>query len=205
MDQALKYEQIISQKLANLPIPDMEDMIWGRVKAQLDIDMPADDSNDDGDIPHAPAGPRLGWGLPVLLLAFVTAFFFFKNKTGTTTNSKQQPQITTPLPSPMGKSTDPPLLRNDANQPDETNRPAGITPRAIDTPVADTIMQQDTNDISISPRIIDSSAVIANPLIKTGSPPATSDTIPPQKKQRGVRDIKDDDYRIVPKNNKDSL
>jgi hypothetical protein len=204
MDQPLKYEQLIAQKLANLPIPDLEDMIWARVKAQLDIDMPADDSDDDDDIPDAPAGPRIGWGLPVLILAFVTAFFFFKNKTGTTTNSKQQPQITTPLPSPPGKSTDPPLLRNDANQPDNTNRPAGIMPPAIDTPFADTIMQQDTNDVAVSPGTIDSSAVIPNPSIKTGSPPASSDTIPAQKKQRGVRDIKDDDYRIVPKNNKDS-
>ena len=48
MDQRLPYEQLIGAKLQSLSIPDMEDMIWARVKAQLDIDMPTDDG-DGGD------------------------------------------------------------------------------------------------------------------------------------------------------------
>ncbi|MES2649010.1 MAG: hypothetical protein V4717_19180 [Bacteroidota bacterium] len=203
MDQPLKYEQVIGQKLANLPIPDMEDMIWGRVKAQLDIDMPADDSDDDGDVPDVPpAGPRIKWRLPVLILAFVGALFFLKNKKNPVENTKQQPVITTPVPANSGQSA-PPNLLNDTGKKKDPNSPASIIPPAANSQVIDSAIQQDTN--FISPLITDTTANNPPAIINRENPPATTDTTQLKKKQRGVRDINDDDYKLVPKNKKDSL
>ena len=64
MDQRLPYEQLIGAKLQGLSIPDMEDMIWARVKAQLDIDMPTDDGDGGDDGPQSPTAPApILWGL----------------------------------------------------------------------------------------------------------------------------------------------
>ena len=40
MDQRLQYEELIAGKLQQLPVPDMQDQIWERIKFQLDLDMP---------------------------------------------------------------------------------------------------------------------------------------------------------------------
>ena len=64
MDERLKYEQLIGEKLHNLPIPDMQDTIWARVKAQLDIDLPTDDGDggkEKSDSAHRSNGIRRAW------------------------------------------------------------------------------------------------------------------------------------------------
>src|SRR5688572_5760066 len=109
MDQPLPYEQLISTKLQGLAIPDMEDMIWARVKAQLDIDMPTDDGDDGDDGPQSPTAPRpISWSLSVVIIALIAAFLFFKNKPTTTDNNTALPIITQPAAQPSNEATGPP-------------------------------------------------------------------------------------------------
>ena len=39
------YELTITSKLEALPLPNLEDAIWSRIEAQLDIDLPTDDGD----------------------------------------------------------------------------------------------------------------------------------------------------------------
>ena len=43
------YEVTLTSKLEALPLPNLEHMIWSRIEAELDIDMPTDDG---GEIPQ---------------------------------------------------------------------------------------------------------------------------------------------------------
>ncbi|ULQ56717.1 hypothetical protein KJS94_00725 [Flavihumibacter rivuli] len=59
MSQALPYEQLIAEKLEQLPpLPEMADAIWARIEKQLDDEMPTDDTLPD----NGPSGPISGSG-----------------------------------------------------------------------------------------------------------------------------------------------
>jgi len=200
MEQRLQYELLIGEKLEGLSIPNMEDMIWARIKAQLDIDMPTDD-NDGGDNgPKSPLtrGP-LSRALSIAIIALITAFLFFKNKPATIESTPALPSITQP-----------------ANEP--SNQPTGPPAAGIETPVTAPAMQQVTP--TAARKSIDTSSLqpaLNGPLTtaidevskdqpdsvftKAESPPLKVDTLPTKKKGKGVSGLKDDDYRIVPKKN----
>lgn len=200
MDQRLPYEQLISAKLQGLSIPDMEDMIWARVKAQLDIDMPTDDGDGDGgdDGPQSPAAPApIRWGLTVMIIALVAAFLFFKNKTTITDNNPALPIITQPAAQPSNEATGPP-----ASDPIPT--PPPLIPQLTPTPVGSSVDTTSVQpDLAIPVTTGIDSANINKPdsiFAQAEPPPVKTDTIPPKKKGKGVSGLKDDDYRIVPKN-----
>ena len=200
MDQRLQYEQLIGAKLEGLSIPNMQDMIWARVKAQLDIDMPSDDNDGGGNGPQSPIikGP-LRWGLSIVIVAVITAFFFFKNKPSLNENNPSLPITTQPINEPANQPTGPPGKANDIV--DE----APLIPQVTNTPAAKPVdtstLQRDLNAPftaafdSIKTIKPDSNFIRAQP------PPIINDTLPPKKKGKGVSGLKDDDYRLVPKGN----
>ena len=188
MDQRLRYEQLIAGKLESLPLPDMQDAIWARVKAQLDLDLPEDDGG--GDAPQSPSGPGIiGWGLSVVLVALITVFFISKNKTAGKEDSSPttivQPANTTlPAESPPGV-TDPARGNNSPKNNAVPQTAAGTTDSA----------QQDLVDISATPQ--DSVFTKTDvPLITAVQP--RQDTSAPVKKGKGMK-LNEEDYRIVPK------
>ena len=194
MDERLKYEQLIGEKLQSLPIPDMQDAIWARVKAQLDIDLPTDD-NDGGNSPQSPSGPHIiGWGLSVVIIALVTTFFILKNKT-----KKQDPKnnstTTEQVSSPSVQNNGPPLPNNSTIK--RTNTPLS-TGADNSAPVAanDSAMQQ---DLGIADPVRNDSVQTSFPPPLVTVPPPKTDTAAQVKKGRGMP-INDSDYRIVPKN-----
>ncbi len=198
MDQRLPYEQLIGAKLQGLSVPDMEDMIWARIKAQLDIDMPIDDTNGDGgdDDPSAPLtrGP-LRWGLSVVLIALIAAFLIFNNKPTSIDNNPSLPAITQPANQPSNQPTGPPP----GDEITITPRIPPVTATPVGQSVDTASLQPDTNlpvttaiDPSLS-NVPDSIFTLAQP------PPVKPDTVPAPKKGKGVRGLNQDDYRIVPK------
>ena len=52
MNNKQAYEITITSKLEALPLPDMEDAIWSRIEAQLDIDLPTDDGGGGTSAPN---------------------------------------------------------------------------------------------------------------------------------------------------------
>ncbi len=199
MDQPLQYEQLIGVKLQGLTIPDMEDMIWARVKAQLDIDMPTDD-NDGGDNgPQSPIarGP-LSWAISVVIVALLTAFILLKTKPTTIENTPSLPVITQPANEPTNQPTGPPP-DNKISTTSPFTPPVTITPvgRSIDS----SSLQQGVN-IPVSTAPDSASRDKSDSIFKQAQPPpAIIDTTTlPRKKGKGLSGLKDDDYRIVPKN-----
>jgi hypothetical protein len=190
MDQRLKYEQLIAGKLESLPFPDMEDAIWARVKAQLDIDLPPGD--DEGGAPQSPTGPGIvGWGLSIVIIALVTAFFINKNP-----KAKELKNITAPTEQiilPAEQTKGPP---GTATSLPSGSRPVKNLPGSpLIQNTVDSVQQQDIT--IILPNAIDSSK--GNP-----APPVTlnvpTDSIPSVKKKgKGISGMKDEDYKIVPK------
>jgi hypothetical protein len=194
MEERLKYEQLIGEKLQSFPIPDLQDAIWARIKAELDIDLPTDD-NDGGNSPQSPSGPRIiGWGLSVVIIALVTAFFLFKNK-AKTKEPKNNSTTTEQVSSPSIQNNGPPLPNNNTNK--RTNTPLNTGgDNSVPVITNDSATQQDFG--IINPVRNDSVQTNFPPPLVT-VPPPKADTIAGVKKGRGIQ-VNDSDYRIVPKN-----
>ena len=200
MDQRLQYEQLMSEKLQGLSIPDMEDMIWARIKAQLDIEMPTDEEDDGGDDngPQSPVSPKpLSWGLSIIIVALIAAFLLFKNKQTSKENNPSLPVITQPANQPSNQPTGPPadskITTTTPLMPQLTVRPGD---RSIDTAT----MQRDLN-LPVGIAVDSAGSDKPDSMFTQAPPPAINiDTIPTKKKPKGVSGIKEDDYRIVPKN-----
>jgi hypothetical protein len=194
MDQRTTYELTISEKLGQLPLPDLQDQIWARIETQLDTDMPTDDGGGAG--PQSPDWRNLlgRIGPFALVVAIVTIFLL------TRSSSKQEPAQSRQFPStpvsqpvitspgqPPGNTSNVPA-NGPATNPFTTN-PAPLSPGDTSSSVT-TILPglplQDTGTATTPPVLVQ-------------APPVLKDTTVPQKKPRGVKGINDADYKIVPK------
>ena len=199
MDQRLQYEQLIRAKLQGLTIPDMEDMIWARVKAMLDIDMPTDDNDGSDNGPQDPiAGGPLTWALSVVVVALLTAFIFLKTKPTITQIPPSAPVITQPANEPTNQPTGPPA-GNTMSTTAPLISPETTTPgaRSIDSSFLQDGVNVPTTSTPNSARPDKPDSVFTQvlpPLV-----PIDTTTVP-AKKGKGVSGLNDKDYRIVPRN-----
>jgi hypothetical protein len=191
MDKRLRYEQLIAGKLESLPIPDMEDAIWARVKAQLDIDLPGDEGGAGTGSPTVP--PMVGWGLTIVILSLITAFFIYKNKPAAT----NLPDQTTPAQQTItpAQEVKPPPLKGDKPSVTTTTTESASLPeptvRQQDSMQAQDVVNSFTKAVDSVMKDISSPVVAANKV---------KDTIPAVKKKgKGVSGLKDEDYKIVPR------
>jgi hypothetical protein len=198
MDERLKYEQLIGSKLQSLPVPDMQDAIWARVKTQLDLDMPTDDGNG-GSSPQAPSGPTIiGWGLSVVIIGLVTIFFLFKNKPSTKTNSKQPVTIEQTV-SPNAQSNSPPLQKNSTGN--KTTNAVGTGANDSLKVISSDLPAIQHQPVTIIPPADDSVKTnVAPPFVTVSAPLLADTTSVTKKKGRGMPGLSDSSYRIVPKN-----
>jgi hypothetical protein len=198
MDERLRYEQLIGGKLQSLPVPDMQDAIWARIKTQLDLDMPTDDG-DDGNTPPSPTAPRiLGWGLSILIFALVTTYFLIKNKPSAKNNSVQPTTIEQTV-SPNTENNSPPLQKQ--NTIDKTTAPVSTGANNSFNDIGNDSLAQyspvtnvQLTDDSVRTNFPSPSVTISSPQL-----PDTNSVI--KKKGRGMAGLGDSSYRIVPKKN----
>lgn len=191
MNQELPYELTIREKLEQLSAPDMVDAIWLRIEAQLDLDMPTDDGPTEP--PPTPGSGPLTWISSIVLLVIFTTFITrFINQQNSSPATEQQiiPENSIlqhnnePPPGPI------PLDNNNRRIPDTDERadfPAQLT-------------EPDSTELAIAilkePALQDDDSVAASPALKQPIPKPDSTS----KKSRGVKNLSDEDYRIVPKN-----
>jgi hypothetical protein len=191
MNKKTTYELTIADKLQQLPLPDMEDAIWARIKTQLDRDLPEDDSGGS-NTPQAPSG---GWMWRAGLLAFVAAFLTVylltkKSETPVSPQTIQQPVNTNSTP--LAPSAPPSSQRTTNSQ----NWPPSVPQEGKTVPIP----FEANKDSMLSPPLAQ------QPLSDTQAgvtalvpPPLLQDSVlKPKPKSRGVKDISDADYRIVP-------
>ncbi len=199
MNEKPAYEQLITDKLNTLPVPDMADAIWARIEAQLDIDLPGGDGGGNSPAPQAPGG---GSGLPGSVGVFfgivVLVIFFFIYKNNPPNN--ESPTINLPATVTAPPDSAPP----DKLPPEqEMSLPATLQNEKEKTPVLPAMPDSALVGTVTAPAL--DSAVVHNvpaaqpPLVTAA--PEKKDTVA-SRKRRGVP-LSDSDYRIVPK--KDSL
>lgn len=190
MNQKETYEIIIAQKLEQLPVPAMEDAIWNRISAQLDIEMPQTTPPDNTPPDNS---ALLNIATLFVLLTALSCYLFFEFFHQTPVQVTRPPAIAPQtitkdsvwheLPPALIQPPPPdkqPVEKKTSTQPDTTS---AIHP-LIMAPVVDSTP-------------IDPPEQIITPPVSVPTPPAT-DTIP-KKKPRGVPGLSDSDYRIAPK------
>ncbi len=197
MDQRLSYELIISEKLESLPIPDMADQVWLRIKDQLDLDMPTDDNEPEGPAGGgSPSIRGLVWtGLSILFITALVAIFYYRNPSTNNIPAKEIINSSAPAPAIIEKDQEPPdkiPLANPAN----TIAPV-ILPKDQPAFQNDDIVTIDSAAFQPAPGDVLSNPVTVAPPVTVQ--PAITDSSTVQKKKRGVQGIKDSDYRIIPK------
>jgi hypothetical protein len=199
MNQKTTYELKITDKLQELPLPDLQDAIWARIERTLDSDTPTDDGGGDSG-PGTPFGGGGATGVgsfifSLFFVAAVTAFIIYKS---TKPSSEGPAPDNTPafeLRAPSNKNEQPPpgstaLPRN--NAPVRTANPGPAAgDSAFGTPLVTTPppLAADTTAGSNSTAVVQQSPVTI---------PAPADTTGVKRKSRGAV-VNPDDYRIVPK------
>ena len=193
MNRKTTYELTITEKLQHLPLPNLEDAIWARVKAQLDLDLPTDD-NDGGEGPDTPStgGWVWGGGLFLFVAAFVAVFFLRKTDVQPSVSPSIPTQNAAPVASPVPQpSTVPAPVTNGREPTPLPLTPSGISPGSFASPGSDSL--------AVAPPLTTLPA--ADSLQRTTlvvPPPVVVDTTRPGPKTKGVRGLTDADYRIVP-------
>jgi hypothetical protein len=191
MNQKTTYELTIAEKLQQLPLPAMEDAIWARIKSQLDLDLPEGDGGG-GNTPQAPSGGMWSAGLLAFVAAFLSIYFLTqKQDTATAPETINPATKTTPAPLPEQKPPPGQLPLNNPNLPVSTPPSPTISTLPL-TPGIDSIK---VAPLALQPPI-DSGA--ASTALVPLPPLQKRDSLPPKPKTRGVKDITDADYRIVP-------
>lgn len=194
MNQKTTYEITITEKLGQVTVPDMSEMIWSRIEAELDLD-PGDIDGGDTPSPATPPAGIIFGGVGLLFIA--SLFLYFLNTKNT---NKDNTEFVTPTIE-SGIQT-PPTIKPPASNSAES-KPALINAEQKQMPT-DSIdyNEQVTATPAIIQPIIDSTSQTADndavTLHTNTAPPVRKDSLPPQKK-RGVTGISPGDYKIVPK------
>ena len=188
MNKQMTYEITIKKKLENIPVPDLSEMIWARIENELDTD-PGDSSDNNPPSPSSPTGGIILGGTALLFIMALTFYFLTKKPN----EIPQIDKVQTTLP-----------VQNN-NQPNSPGTNANVQPNTR----PGNINQENIADTSTQVEIpFTSQSIVNDSIVKTEiaqgneiplTLPKTMDTIP-VKKTRGVTNISNDDYKIVPKN-----
>jgi hypothetical protein len=180
MNNKETYEIIIAQKLEQLPVPAMEDAIWNRISAQLDIEMPETPAQQPSPSPN---NTFLNIATLFVLITAIATYLFVQKQPAA-------PQPVIPTPVQVRDS-----IRPSETIPLQPSPPKTPTPKTIIT-TPDTVT--DINVIPVVPVISDSLTIAPPETVVT--PPAIItpvDTV--RKKPAGVKGLRDEDYKIAPK------
>lgn len=208
MNHLTTYEQLVAEKLQQLPVPDMADAIWARIEQQLDVEMPVDKPGDATDGYHSLPGFKFpGNGILYIFLAAIVVTLFLVNKSTGRNDIPATPatkKIITPVLNNTDQKksivTDPSIVVNTTDT--TTTSAADLGEYAEkETPVMPVI--NNASAISVNePVIKQEQAPFIEPVQKKISLPLMQDSA--IKKRRGVLGLTSNDYRIAPVR-KDSL
>ena len=194
MNQKTTYEIIIAEKLEQVSIPDLSEMIWSRIETELDLD-PGDIDGGDSPTPGVPPTRIILGGVVLVFIAALTYYFFNTKKTNGDNTIKIPPTEQSSKPTPLtikppGSQTVPVQFSVGQKQtPNDSINNNSI----IDQLTAAPIVIPPANDSTGQTGKGDPVSVVVSQL-----PPVTKDSTP-LRKNRGVSGISPGDYKIVPK------
>ena len=191
------YEEIISDKLEQLSMPLLQDVIWSDIEKGLDRDMPVKDGSRGGGTSGGwlRITRQLGLGLSVIAVLFIVII---------TGREKKVERAVEPPAKGTNTFNEAVVSKKDTNKPVAPGKTVlvstGVMPtKKTEAPSAknDSLVVQ---PLTIEPVLSDSGISVS--ITPAGTLPILlKDTVPD--KSRGVKGITSNDYRIVPK--KDSL
>ena len=193
------YEQLIASKLDQLVVPDMSDAIWAGIEGELDA--PPEGPGDRGS---GGAGPGLRfkgpgwWGFAgvVVVLAALFLWYFGRKGPEPAAPSKTLPTQQTPAP-PVEKSREPDAperKRRGPVAPVETRKDSVSLHKVPDDSVrVDSVVRQ----AAPFPKVDSAAFQRTRPALPDVDLYSTPPAPPPgMKKQKGVKGITEDDYKI---------
>jgi hypothetical protein len=192
VNKTTPYEQLITAKLDEIPVPDMADSIWASIEMQLDA-VPASPDNTQQSKKTIKFNGKGWYGIAGIAAVTVAVWWYASQKDQTT--EKATPVITVPAPQPplVDSSTSVPPVEKQLLPPVKPKKDTVEFIKAL--PKIDSTTRQ-----------ILSAPAADSPLLKYQSifiPTRDSVSAPPPKKSRGVKGISEDDYKISA-GNKDS-
>ncbi|TDO27039.1 hypothetical protein [Sediminibacterium goheungense] len=207
MNQLTTYEQLIADKLQQLPVPDMADAIWASIEQRLDVEMPEDPSGPSSGGNHSLPGFQFPGR--IMLYCFLAAFIsvvFYLNRPGRASKELSLSSSDGIAPSTIvvddQKKPTPPerqqetIFKERADLPVDKFKEDKLVEK--EWPVSENpITEIKTTEIPAKQETSPISETILAKKVIT-----QQDTIP--KKKRGVIGITSSDYRIAPVR-KDSL
>lgn len=207
MNHLTTYEQLVADKLQQLPVPDMADAIWARIERQLDVEMPVDKSGDHNNGNSSLPGFQFPGNIVfyIFLAALVSIIFYF-NRPGQYKETSIQPSSkTTTVPAaddPAQKKYILPEKRSEIDYTDKADIPVA--------PVKEDVVTEKEQPLILNQAVEAKENEVVKkqelpPLIEAVQKKTTApvqDSVP--KKTRGVKGITSNDYRIAPVR-KDSL
>ena len=208
MNNLTTYEQLIADKLQQLPVPDMADAIWARIEQRLNVEMPLEDGGNNTGSSSLPGFQFPGKGIVFLFLAALVSVLFYLNRPVKQVQNNNIPSNTNTISIPV-QNLYKPLEEKPSVQPAESM----YTDKA-DLPIQ--YSKGDSFDTQIPASSTEPISIInetvtlpkSAPVITIGQSIIPKNLSPVQdsgtKKGRGVKGIGTDDYRIVPVK-KDSL
>ena len=178
----------MAEKLDQVPVPDMADSVWASIGMQLDMGAGAPDQVDDA--PEKRSASRFkgkGWYgfLGVVVVVVATLWWYY--------NHKLIPVVNETVPVPVADT----INRNKKKNIDVPAAPAGVkkdTPLFNKVPAVSAGIDSTFRQDLPLPVKVDSSS-----LYKDWVPVPLFDSLsvkPRGKKPRGVKGIRDDDYKI---------
>ena len=197
MNQITPYEQLLAQEMEHLPLPGNMESIWVDIENQLDLDLPPGGGKNPPRRKPAPSrGTRWtsNWRLYVIAGVIAIAILLFKNNRRNNDVNRQR-SVTPQEKTIITDSTvhkEEPLLNNKSTKPP-------IKKPAIKDSIS--VVPPDTS-LLITPPLFEPppDKQVNSPVINPGKavvPPA-KDSVKSGRKRRGVPDINDSDYRLVP-------
>lgn len=208
MNNLTTYEQLIADKLQQLPVPDMADAIWARIEQRLNVEMPLEDGGNNTGSSSLPGFQFPGKGIVFLFLAALVSVLFYLNRPTKQIQNNHTPSNTNTIRIPVQD-----IYKTLEEKPRVQPAESMYTDKA-DLPIA--YSKEDSFDTQTPPESTESISIINDkaslpkpaPVITIGPPIMPKNLTPKQdsgtKKGRGVKGIGTDDYRIVPVK-KDSL
>lgn len=208
MNQLTTYEQLIADKLQQLPVPDMTDAIWASIEQRLDVEMPEDPSGPSSGGKHSLPGFQFpGRIMLYCFLAALISVVFYLNRPVRAASE----DLSLSSPDSIAPST---MVVDEQKEPTPPERqPEPIFKERADLPV-DMFTENKVAEKEwlASEKPITEITAKDIPAKQESSPIGetilplkvitSQDSIP--KKSRGVKGISSNDYRIVPVK-KDSL
>lgn len=197
MEPSTSYEILIAQKLEQAPLPDLADSIWASIEMELDTPLPGDGQ------PDTPVQNPPGKGLPgtsklfyiiVPVLLITTIWLLNKNKKEKK-REKNNPSMQAPSEMKPADSNTHMLVpgENKITLPLDLKKTDSI--RQPGQPALSPLIADTLQGLIIPPVFIDSA--MRKKEDDLAQVKDTASVIPPVKKQKGVKGIKDSDYKII--------